>query len=103
MDNRKKGGAGTPTGGGSYEMLDRNAQNQYGADPSAPPMAQPQPHYAQHNQDNVSRSDLDVLETNHGAEPYGYNVYPGYHNPAEPAAPYPAPPYPADAGVGYFQ
>ncbi|KAJ2616119.1 hypothetical protein H4S08_000932 [Coemansia sp. RSA 1365] len=104
-NNKKRGAANTAGRPGEYEMLDRNMTNPY-TNPSAPPMAQP-PRYDNPNMVNVSRSDLEVLETTAPAEPYNYDMYSGYHhNPAEHAAPYPsehAAPYPADAGAGYFQ
>ncbi|KAJ1742023.1 hypothetical protein LPJ78_003153 [Coemansia sp. RSA 989] len=96
MDTRKKGNGGSQSGGGSYEMLDRNMTNQYDTNPSAPPLA-PQPQYASPHQANVSRSDLEVLETT-AADPYNYDMYPAYQNEPEHAAP-----YHADAGAGYFQ
>ncbi|KAJ2157787.1 hypothetical protein GGF46_004251 [Coemansia sp. RSA 552] len=98
-NGRKRGAA---NGAGEYEMLDRNMSNPYAPDPSAPPMA-PAPHYAAPNPGNVSRSDLDVLETTAaGGEPYNnnsYDMYSGYHNPADHPQPVQ---YHGDGGAGYF-
>ncbi|KAJ1861258.1 hypothetical protein LPJ57_006550, partial [Coemansia sp. RSA 486] len=94
MDNKKRNVLNTPGSGraGEYEMLDRNmtgtnysaGQPQYGAQPVG----------------NVSRSDLDVLETT--APPqnasFQYDMYGGNQYGADAGGH-----YAADAGVGYFQ
>ncbi|KAJ2400346.1 hypothetical protein GGI23_002091, partial [Coemansia sp. RSA 2559] len=96
MDNRKKGANGQPGRPGEYEMLDRNMNDSYNSPNASHPLPQPQPHYAA-QQGNVSRSDLDVLETTAPVEPFQYEAYPPYPQQGG----HPAP-YPADAGVGYF-
>ncbi|KAJ1664341.1 hypothetical protein IW140_004152 [Coemansia sp. RSA 1813] len=94
MDNRKKGTNGQPGRPGEYEMLDRNMSNPYSSpNASHPP---PQPQFAA-QQGNVSRSDLDVLETTAPTAPFPYEAYSSYPQQSG----HPAP-YPADAGVGYF-
>ncbi|KAJ2879325.1 hypothetical protein FB639_003115, partial [Coemansia asiatica] len=93
MDNKNRKVLNTPGGSraGEYEMLDRNmtgtnygaGQQQYGSSQAA---------------GNVSRSDLDVLETTapaHNAS-FQYDMYGEY--PADTSGH-----YAADAGVGYFQ